>query len=46
LVDNNTEAIEVMARRLAFAQPTFHGIAPPVVPTSADDLFATTGVGA
>lgn len=46
LVDCNTEAIEVMARRLAFAQPKFHGIAPPVVPHPAADLFATTGVEA
>ena len=29
LVDNNPQAIEVMARRLAFAQPVFHGITPP-----------------
>lgn len=28
LVDNNPQAIEVMARRLAFAQPVFHGITP------------------
>ncbi len=26
LVDNNPQAIEVMARRLAFAQPRFHGV--------------------
>jgi site-specific DNA-methyltransferase (adenine-specific) len=25
LVDDNTEAIEVMAKRLAFAEPRFHG---------------------
>ncbi|MBI5865701.1 MAG: site-specific DNA-methyltransferase [Planctomycetes bacterium] len=29
LVDNNREAIEVMARRLAFVQPTFHGMEAP-----------------
>ena len=29
LVDNNPQAIEVMARRLAFAQPVFHGLTPP-----------------
>ena len=29
LVDNNPQAMEVMAHRLAFAQPVFHGIAPP-----------------
>ena len=29
LVDNNLQAIEVMARRLAFAQPVFHGLTPP-----------------
>ena len=29
LVDNNPQAMEVMARRLAFAQPVFHGITPP-----------------
>ena len=26
LVDNNPEAIRVMRRRLAFANPTFHGV--------------------
>ena len=29
LVDNNPQALEVMARRLAFAKPRFHGITPP-----------------
>lgn len=29
LVDENPEALEVMARRLAFAEPTFHGWTPP-----------------
>ena len=29
LVDNNPQALEVMARRLAFAKPQFHGISPP-----------------
>lgn len=28
LVDNNEEAMQVMARRLAFASPTFHGYVP------------------
>ena len=28
LVDNNPQAIEVMARRLAFAKPRFHGMTP------------------
>ncbi|MBR6975694.1 MAG: site-specific DNA-methyltransferase [Ottowia sp.] len=28
LVDNNPQALEVMARRLAFAEPRFHGITP------------------
>ena len=31
LIDNNPEAIEVMAQRLASASPVFHGIAPPEV---------------
>jgi len=44
LVDNNHEAIEVMARRLAFARPTFHGIAPPVDSTPPEDLHAKTEV--
>jgi site-specific DNA-methyltransferase (adenine-specific) len=41
LVDNNPEAIGVMARRLGFAQPRFHGIdAPPMAPAGDDgDLF-------
>lgn len=46
LVDNNPEAIEVMAKRLAFARPKFHGIEPPPVSASPDDLFAATGVEA
>lgn len=33
LVDNNAEAITVMAKRLAFAQPRFHGIEPALVDT-------------
>jgi len=45
LVDNNDEAINVMAHRLDFARPAYHGITPPLVPSSADDLFATTGAG-
>lgn len=32
LVDNNPEAIEVMARRLAFAEPRFHGCDDPALP--------------
>lgn len=41
LVDNNPEAIGVMAKRLGFAQPRFHGIdAPPTAPAGDDrDLF-------
>lgn len=34
LIDNKYEAIEVMAKRLAFAQPQFHGVEPPEVPAS------------
>ena len=30
LVDNNPQAMEVMAQRLAFAQPVFHGLTPPL----------------
>lgn len=44
LVDNNPEAIEVMATRLAFAMPTIHGYTPAtdLDPTQADPagLFA------
>ena len=29
LIDDNPEAIEVMARRMAFAEPQFHGCKPP-----------------
>lgn len=29
LIDSHRDAIDVMARRLAFAQPVFHGIEPP-----------------
>lgn len=38
LVDNNPESIAVMAKRLAFAKPRFHGIDPPlgVLATSCD----------
>jgi len=42
LVDSNPEAIAVMAKRLAFARPNFHGIEAPAVEASADDLFAAT----
>ncbi len=41
LVDSNVEAIEVMARRLAFASPTFHGYIPDVSPV----VPVTEGVG-
>jgi len=30
LIDNNETAIEVMAKRLAFANPLFYGMEPPV----------------
>lgn len=43
LVDNNPEAIAVMAKRLAFASPRFHGIDPPLVDTPSEDLFAAAG---
>jgi len=46
LVDNNEDAIRVMAKRLAFAHPQFHGIEPPSVASSADDLFAPAGADA
>lgn len=46
LVDNNIEAIDVMARRLAFARPAFHGVAPPRHAPAADGLFASTEAGA
>lgn len=39
LVDSNPEAIEVMAKRLAFAAPTFHGIEPPAIALEDADLF-------
>jgi len=32
MVDNNSESIEVMAKRLAFANPKFHGCSPPTHP--------------
>lgn len=32
MVDNNFESIEVMAKRLAFANPKFHGCSPPTHP--------------
>jgi site-specific DNA-methyltransferase (adenine-specific) len=34
LIDNKYEAIEVMAKRLAFGQPQFHGVEPPAVPAA------------
>jgi len=36
LIDNNPEAMEVMARRLTFAAPTFHGWEP--APTPSPDV--------
>lgn len=39
LVDNNEEAMRVMARRLAFATPSFHGWTPPEVPQPLPTLF-------
>lgn len=39
LVDNNPEAVAVMAKRLAFARPRFHGAEPPIVERLSDDLF-------
>lgn len=41
LVDENPEAIAVMARRLAFAAPRFHGVEPPTVASSIPDLFTS-----
>ncbi len=43
LVDNNPEAVAVMAKRLAFARPRFHGIDPPLADVPSEDLFAATG---
>jgi site-specific DNA-methyltransferase (adenine-specific) len=43
LVDNNPEAMEVMAKRLAFGQPRWHGIDPPKVAGQPLDLFAAAG---
>ena len=44
LVDNNPGAVGVMARRLGFAGPVWHGIEPPVVEGSANGgLFAQAG---
>ncbi len=44
LVDCNEEAVDVMARRLDFARPTFHGCEPPSMPEHAENLFSS-GVG-
>ena len=46
LVDSNPEAMDVMERRLAFAQPKFHGIVPSAVPKDAANLFVTWGAEA
>lgn len=43
LVDNNPEAIAVMGKRLAFAQPRWHGVEAPTPQAPALDLFAATG---
>lgn len=37
LVDNNPEALEVMAKRLAFANPTWHDFTPPPFPETAEE---------
>lgn len=42
LVDNNPQAIAVMAQRLAFAEPVFRGCDPPPSPETGD-LFAVAG---
>ena len=39
LVDCSEEAVEVMAQRLSFARPTFHGCAPAVEPLRQGALF-------
>jgi site-specific DNA-methyltransferase (adenine-specific) len=39
LVDCSEEAVEVMAQRLAFARPTFHGCAPATKPELQPTLF-------
>lgn len=46
LVDSNVQAIEVMARRLGFARPAFHGCTPPVVLAADAGLFAASGADA
>ena len=44
LVDNNPEAMEVMARRLAFAGARWHGVEPPVmIGAPSGGLFAAAG---
>jgi site-specific DNA-methyltransferase (adenine-specific) len=40
LVDDNEEAMQVIARRLAFAQPTFHGYVPTVQDDAQGHLFS------
>lgn len=39
LVDSNPEAIEVMSKRLAFAQPSYHGVDRPGIALEDADLF-------
>lgn len=43
LVDSNPDAVAVMAKRLAFARPRFHGIDAPQVDSDSADLFAGAG---
>lgn len=43
LVDSNPEAITVMANRLAWARPNFHGIAPPTASPATAGQFASKG---
>jgi len=42
LVDNNSAAIEVMAKRLAFAETKWVGVMPPLVAPEESGLFAAT----
>ncbi len=46
LVDDNLEALEVMARRLAFARPKFHGIDPPKTHAADNGLFTVAEASA
>lgn len=43
LVDSNPEAIAVMAKRLDFASPRFHGVDEALVQKAPDGLFASVG---